>query len=404
MRRVAILGLLALLPLGLVGAADEGSIIDSFEQNRFRPTDKGKLELIEGKVGKAMRFSFPEKCQNDFFMNASKGTPAWDEAAGFSFWVKGDGSDHCGGLQFIYDDDFSVRYDYLFPIKNTEWTKITVAWRDLVPVLPGAKSVPLDAKTGNKPSKLSALWVGKWWYWRDYASHSFALDELRLEKTIDRDEADYRPAGSPLARTLAKLKAGQQVTVVTMGDSLTDTQHWANRQVSWPALLQKQLQEKYKAEVTIHNPAIGGTQLRQNLILLPRWQQKVAEPDLVTVCFGFNDWDSGMRGEQFALSCVDAVDRIRRATKGKTEVLLLTTVPAVERWRTAAELAEACRKAAKERNAGLADVEEAFLAAGKTDKEKLFVKDKVHLSPEGHEVMARTVLQTLEAAAKAPPR
>jgi len=390
---------LPLIALGLLRAADEGALIDNMDQIRFRATnDKAKAELVDGKIGKAVRFSFPEKCQNAFFTSNTRGKPEWDEAAGFSFWVKGDGSDHFGGLQFIYDDDFAVRYDYMFSIKSTEWTKVTVAWHDLVPALPGAKAKMLGAKDGNKPSKLSALWVGKWWYWRDYAAHSFALDELRLEKKIERDSNDYKPTGAPLARTLAKLKAGKPITVVTMGDSLTDTAHWANREVAWPQLLQKQVKDKYKADAKIINPAIGGTQLRQNLVLMPRWLAQAPEPDLVTVCFGGNDWEAGMRGEQFTETCRETIDRIRRATNGKADVLFLTTVPAVERWTTMAELGDACRKATRERNAGLADTEKAFLTAGKDDKERLYVKDKVHLSLAGHELMSHAVLAAIEAS------
>ena len=56
-----------------------------------------------------------------------------------------------------------------------------------------------------------------------------------------------RRQGPPLARVLAKLKAGQPITVVTMGDSLTDTHHWANRETNWPALLKEQLEAKYKS-------------------------------------------------------------------------------------------------------------------------------------------------------------
>ncbi|OAI47178.1 hypothetical protein AYO44_10010 [Planctomycetaceae bacterium SCGC AG-212-F19] len=399
MPRTGLAVILTLAVLGLLRAADEGAVIDSMEQIRFKgPPDKGKLELVEGKVGKAIQFTFPDKCQNVFFTSNTRGTPAWDEAAGFSFWVKGNGSDHFGGLQFIYDDDFAVRYDYMFPIKSKEWSKVTVAWRDLVPALPGPKARLLDPAVGNKPSKISALWVGKWWYWRDYAGHAFALDELRLEKTIDLDRNDYKPAGAPLARTLAKLKAGKPITIVTMGDSLTDTQHWANRQVNWPALFQKQLKDKYKSEVTIINPAIGGTQLRQNLVLMPRWLDKTPEPDLVTVCFGGNDWESGMRGPQFLETCQDAADRIRRATKGKSDVLLLSSVPSVADWTTRTELAESCRKAARDRNAGLADVEKAFLTEGKENKERLYCSDKVHLGAPGHELLARIVREAIEAA------
>ena len=110
--------------------------------------------------------------------------------------------------------------------------------------------------------------------------------------------------------------------------------------------------------MTIVNPAIGGTQLRQNLVLIPRWLDVAPEPDLVTIFFGGNDWDAGMRGEEFRRGCDDAVDRIRRATKGKADVLILTTNPAASRWTEATELAEACRLAARDRNAGLADTEQ----------------------------------------------
>src|SRR5271157_915869 len=55
-------------------------------------------------------------------------------------------------------------------------------------------------------------------------------------------------------------------------DSLTDKRHWANREVCWVDLLRQGLKDAYRSDVTIVNPAIGGTQLRQNVILIPRWQ------------------------------------------------------------------------------------------------------------------------------------
>jgi lysophospholipase L1-like esterase len=386
-----------LLFLALVAplARADGPVIDSMDELHFR-SDKAKAELVEGKVGKAVKFTFPDKCNGFFCTSNIRGKAEWDEAAGFSFWVKGDGSDHFGGLQFIYDDDFAVRYDYMFPIKGTEWTKVTVPWGDLIPVLPGPRAKPLGKE--NKPSKLTALWVGKWWYWRDYAAHSFALDELRLEKTIETNKEDFKPTGAPLQRVLAKLKEGKPITIVTMGDSLTDDQHWANKEVSWTGVLKKLIKDNYKVDATIINPAIGGTQLRQNVVLMPRWLDKTREPDLVTICFGFNDWDSGMRGPEFLDSYKDAVDRVRRATKGKSDVLILTTLPSVERWTTMDELSEACRKAAQDRKAGLADIAKAFHDKGKDDKEKLYCRDKTHLGAPGHELLAETVLQVIEKA------
>ena len=217
-------------------------------------------------------------------------------------------------MQFIHDQDYAVRYDLCFPVKGKEWQKVTVAWGDLIPVLPGPKAKPLGAD-GNRPSKVSALWFGKWWYWGDYPAHAFTIDEIRLEPKVERDAKDYKPEGNPLARVAAKLKAGKPVTVVTMGDSLTDVRHHANRKTNWPTLLAEKLKVVYKSEVVVHNPAIGGTQLRQNLVLVPRWLDAVPEPDLVTVWFGGNDWEAGMRGSKFEAACADAVDRVRRATK-----------------------------------------------------------------------------------------
>ncbi len=387
-----------LLCLGLSPLrAGEGMLVDSMDELRFRPPkEKGRAELVAGKVGKAVRFSFDKDARSTFFTSNHRGTPAWDQADGLSFWVKGDGSDACGGLELIFDDDYAVRYDFAFPIRDTDWRKVTVAWRDLVPVLPGPKSVPLDPAGANRPSKLSALWFGRWWYWGDYPAHSFAIDEIRLEPRIERDQADYRPKGSPVARVRDALKQGRPVTIVTMGDSLTDVRHWANRKVRWPELLKGELRKKYRSDVTIVNPAIGGTQLRQNLVLIPHWLQQAPQPDLVTFCFGGNDWGAGMRGPQFLQSCTDAIDRIRRQTHGKADVLVMTTVPSVGHWRTMAELAESCRQAAADRRAGLADTEKAFLAAGAQDKERLYVDDRTHLSPAGHELMARTVLAAIE--------
>ena len=281
--------------------ADDGPLISSLDDVKTfsAPKDKARNESVDGKVGKAIHFAVDKDARSVFFTSRLRGSAEWDKAAGLSFWVKGDGADGFGGLQLIYDDDYAVRYDVAFPVMGTQWTKIIFAWRDFVPVLPGAKSNPLDPAGPNKPSKVSALWVGKWWYWGDYPAVSFAIDEIRLERTIELDTKDYKPAGPPLARVHEKLKSGKPITIVTMGDSLTDTYHWANRTTNWPTLFKAAAKEKYKADVTVINPAIGGTQLRQNLVLIPRWLQQASEPDLVTVFFGGNDWESGMRGEQF---------------------------------------------------------------------------------------------------------
>ena len=394
--------LLLTLPAFLALAAappNDPAVIDPMDALRFAaPKANGRAEVVPGKVGSAVRFAFDKDARGVFFTSNTRGTPAWDAAAGFSFWVKGTGADGFGGLEFIYDNDYAVRYDLCFPVTGTDWTKVTVAWGDLVPVLPKGK--PLDPAGEFRPSKLSGLWVGKWWYWGDYPATTFTLDDVRLEPSVDRPPAPPRPAGDPLQRVRDKLAAGKPVTVVTMGDSLTDVRHWANRTEAWPNRLRAELTKRYGSDVTVVNPAIGGTQLRQNLVLIPRWLAATPEPDLVTICFGANDWEAGMRKGMFRETCADAVNRVRRATRGTADVLLMTTIPGVDSWQTRAELAEDVRLAAGDTAAGLADTEKAFLAAGTTDRARLFASDKVHLGPEGHALAARTVLAALAAGEK----
>lgn len=395
LRSIRILGLLLALLAPRAGLADEPDVIASMDTLRFQGPKNGTVNLVEGRSEQAVRFHFDKDSQGGFATSNIHGTPDWDRAAGFSFWIKGDGSDQFAGLEFIYDEDYSVRYDLVVPVKGTEWRKVTVAWEDLIPVLPGPRAKPLGGKDGNAPSKLSGLWIGRWWYWADYPPLTFTIDDIRLEPTIARDRREYRPEGAPLARVREKLKSGRPITIVTMGDSLTDRRHWANRQLCWVDLLRDRIKERYHSDVNMVNPSIGGTQLRQNAILIPRWIDRAPEPDLVTIFFGGNDWDAGMRGEEFARACEDAVDCVRRATGGKADVLLITTNPTATRWTETAELAEACRRAARSRNCGLADTERAFHEAGRDDRNRLYVEDRVHLSRAGHEVVAEAVLKAV---------
>ena len=160
--------------LALVLLVQEGPLVSSMDDVKVTaPKEKGRTESVEGKVGKAVKFSFDDKCKSAFCITNIRATPEWDKAAGFSFWVKGDGSKHFGALQLIWNEDYAARYDVAFPIDGTEWKKIVVAWRDLVPVLPGPTSRFIDPKSGNAPSKLGSFWFGKWWYWRDASSSMF---------------------------------------------------------------------------------------------------------------------------------------------------------------------------------------------------------------------------------------
>jgi len=398
---VAVLG--SVLPARPANSA-EPTVLFEMDTVRHRPTKVGKaktpagaVELVEGKFGKACKFTFAANARGGFFTAAVKPTADWDRAAGISFYVKGDGSDSWGGLEMIDRSDYALRYAVCFPIDSTDWRKITIPWRDLLPELRQGK--PVGVAGGYAPSGFGNLWFGKWWYWRDYPGHSFTIDRVALEPTIPLDTTDYTPAAAGAGKLLAKLKASKPVTIVTVGDSLSDKRHWANRQVLWSEVLVEKLQAAYRSKVTLVNPAIGGTTLRANLVLMPRWVKQAPQADLVIVWFGYNDFSGGMRGAQHAADLRLAVDRIRRLTRGASEIMLVTTCPAIARWETMAELSRAVRTVAAGKKTALADVEAAFHLAGKdpADRAKLFCRDKTHLGPAGHELAAETVLQAIAA-------
>ena len=93
---------LAAAALAAAAAAAEGPLIDSMDSLSFRPPkEKGRVELVEGRSGKAVRFSFDDKCASVFSSGSARGGPGWAEADGFSFWVRGDGSAHLGGIEVV---------------------------------------------------------------------------------------------------------------------------------------------------------------------------------------------------------------------------------------------------------------------------------------------------------------
>ena len=374
----------------------DNNLIDAMETNTLQmPPEKLHVQVVPGHDGQALRLLFDTDNQGVFARARQGATPAWDEAAGFSFWLKGDGSALLGGIEFIWNNDYAVRYAYAFSLRDTNWHKVVVAWRDLVPEL-SAKIPLLDAKNGNAPSKLGPIGWGKWWYWGDYSAHSYAIDDIRLEKTIALDTRDWRPESAPLARVAAKLRAKQAISIATMGDSLTDARHWTNRAHNWPQMLKTQIADKLGSEITLINPALGGTELRHNLILIPRWLEQNSRPDLVTIFFGFNDYSAGMRLEQWRQVLADAVDRVRRATAGHADVLILTMCPPLNNPILLDELAQGCREVAQQKSAGLSDIHAAFTAIPLEDRAKLYVDDGVHLSAAGQELVAQTVLQSLQ--------
>ncbi len=173
---------------------------------------------------------------------------------------------------------------------------------------------------------------------------------------------------------------------------------WANREKLWSEELVQKLEVKYGSEVTLINPAIGGTTLSQNVILMPRWLREAPAPDLVILWFGGNDWDSNVRGPRYKEYLAMAVDRVRRETKGHADMLIMTTCPGFVAWETRNELCVAAYEVARERKTGFVDAATAFHKAGSREeaqRRQYWAWDNVHLGPGGHALIAETVLAAI---------
>jgi acyl-CoA thioesterase-1 len=166
---------------------------------------------------------------------------------------------------------------------------------------------------------------------------------------------------SLLAKTQAKLKAGEPVKIVAFGDSIT-----AGGDATEPKLIFWQrwadaLQEKYpRAKVQAINGATGGDNTIQGL---QRLSEKVIsqKPDLVLIGFGMNDHNVagfGVPVDAFSKNLGTLIDRIRAETGA--EVVLYSTFPPNPKWHYGSHKMEvyaaATEAVAREKSCAFADV------------------------------------------------
>lgn len=143
----------------------------------------------------------------------------------------------------------------------------------------------------------------------------FVLPGVMLIMSAQADGNVTRKPG--LEKLLAKLDAGQQVTIVALGDSNTEQTFHTRGALNFVGLLQCGLLDKYGAnKVIMINAGCCGEGTPGGLARLDRDVLRFA-PDLVIICY----WD----GDMNALRQI--VEKVRAT--GKAEVLLRTSNPVV---------------------------------------------------------------------------
>ncbi len=122
----------------------------------------------------------------------------------------------------------------------------------------------------------------------------------------------YDPRSLP--RAIGKLVNRQPLTLATLGDSISAGSNASGLftsppfQPAYPELVRRQLAERFRSAVTMHNLAVGGTDTGWGLTQVEKVVE--ARPDLVILAFGMND-SAGRSPESYRDNTRTMIAKIR---------------------------------------------------------------------------------------------
>ncbi|KPJ56388.1 MAG: hypothetical protein AMS16_02535 [Planctomycetes bacterium DG_58] len=328
--------------------------------------------------------------------------PDWNGYDGFVFWVKGDGSKHFGDIR-IQAGSWNRAWLGNFPLKDTHWHEVKLAWRDLVPA--GAGTPELGTADGFRPTDLDFIAFGKSWNFNTRHQRpklAFSIDELRLVKGIQPNRPRRKIETFPAVSTVvAKMKAREPVTVLALGDSITwGTSAGGNRN-AYPALLGEMLRKHYRNDkIEIVSRAIGGSTTAKGRQWLNRDVRGV-EADLITIMFGFNEMaqkpeERETKTKAFTANLVTYAEEAAGVMKTAPACVLLATIPGNgKHWESLDCYAEGVRELGRRhKNLTVADVNAHFKKMG-FEKFKTLMADGAHPNRNGQREMAKVVFEAI---------
>ena len=330
----------------------------------------------------------------------------WNGFDGLSFRLKGDGSDNWGCIR-LQAGSYSKGWVGNFPLKEAGWREVRLAWGDLVPV--STAVAELGSADGFRPGDVNLVAFGKSWNFNTRHKKpaiGFCVDELKLIRGVKASRQRVPIAKlPPLSGVVEKLKAGEAVTILTLGDSITWGTNVGGNPEAYPALLGKMLEARYGNErVRIVNRAIGGSTTCKGRQWLNR-DVRGLDADLVTVMFGFNQRPGGDRAkatEAFTASLVRYVEEVAGAVRRPPACILIATIPGNKaNWERLDCYAQGIRELGKKHpNVTVADANAHFKKMGQPAYAKL-MSDEAHPNRAGQQEMAEVLLRTIAGEAPA---
>ncbi len=304
---------------------------------------------------------------------------------GVSLLVKGDGSTAFATVE-IRSDDYVNIFQAVFPVSFTDWRRVDLRWDDFFQMNDGVREAPINW------GALNVFAFGSRAMWGDC---TFAVDDITLA-TIPRRAPLKAPAGADtLAGTIGKLKSGEKVKIVALGDSITFGVGVPGAKRTTALYFQRVgvgLEEAFPgADVSTVNAGVGGDTIAEAIVRVGH-QVAPQDGDLVIVLLGANDaiYEFGEARVRGTMSML--LDKLLEKTDA--EILLLGPTQVISKPGVPEGYARLYREIAAEKGVAFLDCGEALALLAGDDFKRAF-SDGVHLSEYGHEVISKAILSYL---------
>ena len=200
-----------------------------------------------------------------------------------------------------------------------------------------------------------------------------------------------------LKRVIERAQAGENITVATIGGSITEGAGADIYQECWASRFFRGFAARFGTDKNVYlvNAGVGGTGSPFGLI---RYQRDVVDrvkdedglPDLVVVEFAVNDWQ-----EPTNHRCYESLVKTILEQPNEPTVILLFSV-----FKTGFNLQDEIRKIGETYDLMMVSIKDAaFGHVGKEWTEKEFFHDEYHPTSMGHAVMADCLLAAVDTAA-----
>jgi lysophospholipase L1-like esterase len=329
-------------------------------------------------------------------------------SAGISFEFKGDGSAHFASVFVGRDNNLLNSFEAFFPLDSTEWRSMTLRWTDFVNnALPWDKQARLSvADMTVAPAEIKVIGFG-----RANCNHKFytptfgfAIRNVRLVAT--RPDHPVSAYSKGLSHTTKLIQQKKPLNILMLGDSITDLGDAQSQGYHCAQLIQ----QKWGVPCRVVNAGVGGQTARFATISLPRALRLMPNPDLVCIMYGANDCkaatgefnQSGFNEEAFAKNLELLIDQIRRATDGKTDIVLLSGVPRLDKKAgkttgAVEKIVGAYKKVAAKKATALCETFPVYLKLPAA-KKMAYYRDTIHQSQPGLVFIGQLLFSTIRSA------